>query len=76
MTKGLAVLYSQWQQAISENNEYERFMKLLLASREKCLKVPGKVVDRQSFVKEFEEHLEEFRRRMKPVRAMRKARPE
>jgi hypothetical protein len=62
-------LYSSWEQAISENQEFERFLNALLTTREQVGDDP------YPFALCVEMDLEEFRRRMKPVRAMRKARP-
>ena len=57
-----------WQQALSENNEYERFYNRLLKMH---ATKPGE----EGFEAAFEVMLQELGHRMRPVRAMRKARP-
>jgi len=57
-----------WQQTLSENNEYERFYNRLLKMR---ATKPGA----EGFEAAFEVMLQEFGRRMRPILALRKARP-
>lgn len=56
------------QQLLMENNEYERLLNRLLKLRQDGHSP-------FSFLSWFDKELKEFRRRMKPVRALRKARP-
>jgi hypothetical protein len=61
-------LYSLWQQALAENNIHERLVITLLNVRAAQYKP-------EEFVFAFEAALKEFRRLMRPIYAMRKARP-
>jgi hypothetical protein len=61
-------LYSLWQQALAENEIYKRFLWTLYEVR-------AAGYSPEDFKAAFEAAGIEFRRLMRPVRAMRKARP-